>query len=641
MESFRIWQENYRREVEDVLAQMRAGKLEEAQPPSVSDLIIPPAAVYVELGQAKERLERLGSLLKAARARLELRAAELSEEARRREELKELAMRLRTSLQSVGEEFKEARRQAVQEAARAQTASEERSEAVQDRKVLAAELEAERSKMAAAREEIRRRDAHWTAEARRLETRIAELQHAVDEAVHRREDLIVEVEAEKRKAADAVENEGNARQILDRRENFIKALQERLDEANARIEEQAARAAQELSTMPGVLIEQARLKELLEHREDFIKALQHRFDESDREHEARVKGLAETIDGLQRQLMESADRLDARGKVGAELVAEQKAEQEKWKDEALGTKSLLEASLGELQAARDARVVEEQAWRAETDRLKEELEIARAGLEEARVQETASRETTQKAVSDSRRVAEKVEQIKTLWQKAAKESENKIAALEKAQADIKAGIAAKTAEAGEAADAAMRQARLEVDKARADLEKEKSAFEAGFDQKVRDAAKRETEKAAEAGLAAEAAMRQARMEIDQRRLEWEKEKALLQSGLEKAITSVRSQAVKAQRVMEDTAAAQLASDKQRLRAHWEEEAKIAQDLKAKRAAQELERQRILAETQADLAGAEESLRLMPAAELPAAEKKPEALAVKSGVWAGLTRFFRK
>jgi len=357
MDSFRLWQENYQREVEEVLAELRSGKTPSTLPPSVSDLVIPPAGVHVELHEARERVRRLGALLQTARARLERRGEEMAVEQRQREELKEIATRLRAALENANEELKEARRRAEEESARAQAASLERGEAVQDRKALTSELEAERGKMAAAREEIRRRDAHWTAEARRLEGWIADLQRGVDEANERREAQILEVQTEKRKAAEAAADKEQVSQVLDRRENFIKALQERLDAADQRLEEQAAQTSAEIAKLPGALSELGRLRELLEHREDFIRALQQRFDEADREHEARVKGLTETIEGLQRDLAESADRLNARAKVGSELVAEQKAEQEKWKEEAIGTKTLLEASLGELQAARDARGV--------------------------------------------------------------------------------------------------------------------------------------------------------------------------------------------------------------------------------------------------------------------------------------------
>src|SRR5579884_2650898 len=93
MDSFRLWQDDYRREVEEVLGQLKRA------PQTLSDAVIPPAGALQELEKAKNELAQLRADLTAAQRALEVRSAELAEESRRREHLKDLAVKLNWTVQ--------------------------------------------------------------------------------------------------------------------------------------------------------------------------------------------------------------------------------------------------------------------------------------------------------------------------------------------------------------------------------------------------------------------------------------------------------------------------------------------------------------------------------------------------------------
>ncbi len=95
MDPYHAWKDDFRREVEDVIAQRRQAPASTEPAPSEgfggrwADLIVPPAGAYAELREAREALERSAPRLAELERLLAEERARLEAERERRERLKE------------------------------------------------------------------------------------------------------------------------------------------------------------------------------------------------------------------------------------------------------------------------------------------------------------------------------------------------------------------------------------------------------------------------------------------------------------------------------------------------------------------------------------------------------------------------
>jgi len=107
MEPYQLWREEYRREVERVLAELRArkkgGAVVRAALPAVDlgDAIVPPSGFYQELQALKAEL----ALLKP---QLELKSQQLEAELRRRSRIKDIAESLNAHLAAAAARLQDA-----------------------------------------------------------------------------------------------------------------------------------------------------------------------------------------------------------------------------------------------------------------------------------------------------------------------------------------------------------------------------------------------------------------------------------------------------------------------------------------------------------------------------------------------------
>jgi chromosome segregation ATPase len=112
MEPYHLWREEYRREVEKVLDEMRAGKDEAAPGPMVMDLadgIIPPSKARKELQAALAEVAALRTRVEELTSGLEAKSRELEAELRRRGRLKDLVIKLHLQVGALQGEAQEAR----------------------------------------------------------------------------------------------------------------------------------------------------------------------------------------------------------------------------------------------------------------------------------------------------------------------------------------------------------------------------------------------------------------------------------------------------------------------------------------------------------------------------------------------------
>ncbi len=96
MDQFHAWKDDFRREVEDVLAQRRKRPADAGEPPAAegfggrwADLVVPPAGAYAELREARELLERSAPRLAELERQLAEERAKLEAEREKRELLKD------------------------------------------------------------------------------------------------------------------------------------------------------------------------------------------------------------------------------------------------------------------------------------------------------------------------------------------------------------------------------------------------------------------------------------------------------------------------------------------------------------------------------------------------------------------------
>ncbi|MFA6317492.1 MAG: hypothetical protein WC943_08740 [Elusimicrobiota bacterium] len=94
----KVWHEEYRREVEEVLSGLRSETSKPGEEPGPVDAVIPPARVFQELKASREKLASLIPQVEDLRHRLATADARLDEETRKREKLKDIIVRLNSEV---------------------------------------------------------------------------------------------------------------------------------------------------------------------------------------------------------------------------------------------------------------------------------------------------------------------------------------------------------------------------------------------------------------------------------------------------------------------------------------------------------------------------------------------------------------
>ena len=191
MDSFQPWKDDYRREVDEVLASRRRAR-ERGEPPEstpadaltgrLSDLVIPPAGVYAEAAALKSRLEDAQARAQDARRSLAEAEAAITRERERRDaaaaELTSAAERERASAEALSA-AKESAARAEERAAELERLVADRAAAAQARIEEAREQEKHALNLAESRaaeaEEARRHAA--AAQARAADAELESASH--------------------------------------------------------------------------------------------------------------------------------------------------------------------------------------------------------------------------------------------------------------------------------------------------------------------------------------------------------------------------------------------------------------------------------------------------------------------------------
>lgn len=371
--SHRLWQDDYRREVDEVLARMRADKHRSSTSPvaeaGLIDIVLPPAGLAEDLRAARERLSRLETLLQEAREKLSKDSSELEREKRRRERLKQLVIKLHWTANKLDAERREALDKSAESAARMAELGERLREAVERTREAGVHAETERA-----------RALKWSQDARVLQGRLDELQLRLDqsrqgqEAAERRlqaalaahEERAGEAEARRRELedrADAAQRErAAAREELSaaKREAQLArdeaaSLMARLDQALGELKhgrEGSGRAA-ELEIKIGALesdLEQSRLRlkdALVESAKAATAAAVSRKDAEGAR--ATVRELEAKLDSFSAEIA----ALTARALAAERLLAEAKAVSDRRLDAVMNEDGACQAELAELRAAHE------------------------------------------------------------------------------------------------------------------------------------------------------------------------------------------------------------------------------------------------------------------------------------------------
>ncbi|HEX4047943.1 MAG TPA: hypothetical protein VH309_08925, partial [Elusimicrobiota bacterium] len=185
MDSFQLWKDEYRREVEDVLAERRRAREKGERPDTapgesvasrLADLVIPPAGVHAEAAALRSRLAE-AEALNADLRRLAAQAEEAAVRERgRRERIKDAAARLAVDLRGLQGELLVAREQAklsIERVADAERGARERA-GIDEARAREARLDADHA--AARAEDAERASTARLQSARELHARFDALQ---------------------------------------------------------------------------------------------------------------------------------------------------------------------------------------------------------------------------------------------------------------------------------------------------------------------------------------------------------------------------------------------------------------------------------------------------------------------------------
>jgi hypothetical protein len=435
MDSFQLWKDDYRREVEEVLAERRRAR-ERGEPQGtmipgegfagrLADLVVPPAGIHAENDALRDRLEKSAGVIRDLRARTEAAEAASLRERDRRERIKDVAARMAVDLRQLQAELLVARehvRLSQERVAAAESAAKERA-GLDAASLRDARLEAMHGEARAAdaeRASIARLQAVRGVEAR-LDAALLELEakNARIETLEKRLELAREAakdaearvmrklsmeDVEKRMSdsEDAARKaEARADLALDeaRRESFRRAS---LEEA---LRAEAARAAAAESAADEA-VEKAKSAE---SRAETIVAAARAESAQAHEQAAAVRAEADRIKAEADLAADAARRLEAElpSRVAA-AIGEERAKVESIKAaaaKALEKAAFLENRAIEVRAEIDRRLADERARIAQ-----ESSQLTQAAFNEGLAAERTRAEHAERELERSRRAEEEATQ---------------------------------------------------------------------------------------------------------------------------------------------------------------------------------------------------------------------------------------
>jgi colicin import membrane protein len=321
MDSFQLWKDEYRRQVEDVLAERRRAREKGERPETapgesfsgrLADLVIPPAGVYAEAAALRSRLAEVEALNAGLLRRVEEAEAASGRERDRRERIKDAAARLAVELRGLQAEVAAARERAGIDEARVREA---RMDA--DHAHARAEY-AERALIA----------------ARRLEAEIpARLAAAIGDELAAAELARADAASARAKAAAMEKEASKRREEAERAEHELEGARRAGAEAAEGAREAVAALSEYRARVKAVA---ARLKAHV--RRELVRAESAASESRRRESEALAR--AEAQAGRQAAMLEeerarlNAELEDERGRLEAAHDADRAALQERWREQA-------------------------------------------------------------------------------------------------------------------------------------------------------------------------------------------------------------------------------------------------------------------------------------------------------------------
>ncbi|MFA6003789.1 MAG: hypothetical protein WC881_06950, partial [Elusimicrobiota bacterium] len=172
MEPYNLWRDEYRREVDQVLDEMRERKDSgegSSGPLDISDTVVPPAGFYQELRGAKAEVVSLRKQMEIMHEKLERKSLQLEEELRRRNRIKDLVVNLNAHITALEREAQDSKQSAQESLAKSRHCYD-----------MAQQAEARLAEALKALEEEKRRHQQSIAHAEALRASLDELQIQMD-----------------------------------------------------------------------------------------------------------------------------------------------------------------------------------------------------------------------------------------------------------------------------------------------------------------------------------------------------------------------------------------------------------------------------------------------------------------------------
>lgn len=540
------WQQDYQREVEEVLSVLRTEKKSGAPAPmDLSEAVIPSAPTVRELRLAQEKLAGIEPVVIDLREKLDRRSQQLEEELRRRDRQNEVVFKLNADIRRLELEAEESRRSHDERRAAVENLAEKTRSGLKANEELKSALE---------------------------ESRLQALEAAG--AIERLKNQVLELEALSVEKDQAIRQAQIRQELIAR--NFTDQSLERENKALA-----LARALEDTKLDSQALEERLKLQEL-------------RLARAGEQNTGLLFELAEARCALEKanQDRDAVHRLELERQ---DLAARLQAAESKAKEADQGVAAAAERSekafseARQFQAEANARLIlEMKALEAERHEFREQTRSALAASEEARRQTLAEalaiRRDADLAVEKTRAAelsaaARRDEEQKALLALRRKWEDEAGSALEQAKSMVKNGAARET-------ELAERAAALEKELHAAFIAGERRLAEA-----VREALDNaERMRAAASSVASEVKKQQA-LWLDQ----FEHEKALFRSGLETERESLLAAVEAERRRLASEHQEALAADRRRLEHAAIEEALSARELERCRAEAERTRETIAEE----------------------------------------------
>ncbi|MBI5882500.1 MAG: hypothetical protein HZB91_05285 [Elusimicrobia bacterium] len=550
----KVWHEEYRREVEEVLSNLHreTGK-PSADSAGVTDQVIPPARVFQDLKTAREKLAELLPHVEDLRHRLETADKRLDEELRRREKLKDVIVKLNFEVRRLETEARDGKDRSEAGIRRLDEAHRKLREA-----------EAGRHELSETLERSRDHETQLKGTIQSLKIRAEELQVLIDSRD-------IEIQSLKKRYDAACVQHG---QQLAERENELDAAMRRNADKQAQLEralsEREGHASMSLSARTELgqrLAEASRLTVELQSLKETLRT----------EREAHLQAKASWDDEIERrrsaevQIREAAHQLEMERQAAGSRLESMRVEHEKSLAEARQALQRVETE------SLRAHVTLEEARKFEADcaalfrKQMEELQDERQRLLQAHHKELADAQTIREgglsALASARKLEEECRRREESLAQASEEERAKARAMQERALEIEqhalSTLEAERAKLQAEHDAAMERSRKDSEAARASTSEDKNRLY----EDVRD----QLEKARKAEL-------QAETRVSEMESLLQAEKARMKEGVKDALDEVgRSRAESAEAA--GKAARALAGERAKLDA---EKIKFLDDLDAER-----------------------------------------------------------